>query len=146
MRYSSDKQSAEAILSDSFFKIFTKINTYSGAGSFEGWMRKIVVNTCLSFIKQNKNSKINIVQEEIDWAGADVVFDDNRALSNLGIQELSVYIQSLPKMSRAVFNLNVFEGYTHKEIADSLGISEGTSHWHLNFARQSLKSKIANHG
>lgn len=149
MRYSSDKQSAEAILNDSFFKIFTKIDTYSGLGSFEGWMRKIVVNTCLSFIKQNKNAnKITIVQADSDITTINMPYDDNQGLSNLSIQELSVHIQSLPKMSRAVFNLNVFEGYTHKEIAKSLGISEGTSHWHLNFARQSLKSKIkiANHG
>ncbi|MES2478529.1 MAG: RNA polymerase sigma factor [Bacteroidota bacterium] len=143
IRYASDKQSANEILNDSFFKIFTKIDDYSGIGSFEGWMRKIVINTCLLHIRSNKNYNKNLVRQQ---DGDVTIFSkshlDNEAISKLSMHELSQLIQSLPKMSRAVFNLNVFEGFTHKEIAKTMSISEGTSHWHLNYAREYLKSRI----
>ena len=143
IRYASDKQSANEILNDSFLKIFTKIDDYSGIGSFEGWMRKIVVNTCLLHIRSNKNYSKNIVRKE---DGDVTIFSkshiNNEAISKLNMNELSQLIQSLPKMSRAVFNLSVFEGFTHKEIAKTMSISEGTSHWHLNYAREYLKSRI----
>lgn len=143
IRYASDKQAANEILNDSFFKIFTKIDDYSGIGSFEGWMRKIVVNTCLLHIRNNKNYNKNLVRQQ---DGGVAIFSkshlDNEAISKLNMNELSQLIQSLPKMSRAVFNLNVFEGFSHKEIAKTMSISEGTSHWHLNYAREYLKSRI----
>lgn len=144
LRYAANQPDAEAILSDAFFKIFTKTGSYTGAGPFEAWMRRIVVNTCLTYIRNNgsNNSYSPLPDTEISHINTHNLQATNDALSRLGIRELTSLIQTLPPMSRTVFNLYVFEGYTHKEIAQQLGISEGTSHWHLNNARQWLKSKI----
>jgi RNA polymerase sigma-70 factor (ECF subfamily) len=140
LRYAADAPAAEAALSDAFYKIFTKMDTYTGKGSFEGWMRQIVVNTCLSQIRSNKDKEVALPPSgEVPDGNVHAM---NDALSRIGIQELLRLIQSLPVTSRTVFNLYVFEGYSHKEIAGQLGISEGTSHWHLSSARQWLRSKI----
>lgn len=143
LRYANDRQGADAMLSDAFFKIFTKIDSFTGAGPFEAWMRRIVVNTCLTHFR---NYGGNHDKQLPDADSATTVNHGmqapNEALSRLGIQELTHLIQSLPPMSRTVFNLYIFEGYSHKEIAVQLGISEGTSHWHVSTARQWLKSKL----
>jgi RNA polymerase sigma-70 factor (ECF subfamily) len=140
LRYAADTPAAEAALSDAFYKIFTKMDTYTGTGSFEGWMRQIVVNTCLTHIRSNKDTGVLLPPSgEVPDSSAHSL---NDALSRMGIQELMRLIQTLPATSRTVFNLYVFEGYSHKEIAAQLGISEGTSHWHLSSARQWLRSKI----
>lgn len=141
LRYAADVPAAEAALSDAFYKIFTKMNSYTGAGSFEGWMRRIVVNTCLSHLRISRDANLSLPPSgELPDNGGHTL---NDALSRIGIQELMRLIQSLPATSRAVFNLYVFDGYSHKEIAGELGISEGTSHWHLSSARQWLRSKIS---
>ncbi len=141
LRYAADVPAAEAALSEAFYKIFTKMDSYTGAGSFEGWMRRIVVNTCLSALRGRKEVSIELPPsgEAAEGGGHSL----NDALSRLGIQELMRLIQSLPPTRRAVFNLYVFEGYSHKEIAVELGMSEGTSQWHLSSARQWLRSKIS---
>jgi RNA polymerase sigma-70 factor (ECF subfamily) len=116
------------------------MDTYTGTGSFEGWMRQIVVNTCLSQIRSSKDKGVMLPPSGAVPDSSTYAMND--ALSRMGLQELMRLIQSLPVNSRTVFNLYVFEGYSHKEIAGQLGISEGTSHWHLSSARQWLRSKI----
>jgi RNA polymerase sigma factor (sigma-70 family) len=144
LRYANDQQEAEAMLSDAFFKIFTKIDSYSGTGPFEAWMRRIVVNTCLTHFRNynSTNTHTSLPESDTTPTNGPNLQATNDALSRLGMQELIRLIQSLPPMSRTVFNLYIFEGYSHKEIAGHLGISEGTSHWHLSSARQWLKSKL----
>lgn len=144
LRYATDGQEAEAMLSDAFFKIFTKISGYTGAGSFEGWMRQIVVNTCLSAVRTRLGRRaVMVTMPEEDTA-----FDaaphqtHNEAVSSLGFEELMRLIQRLPTVSRAVFNLYIFDGFSHREIAERLGISEGTSHWHLSTARRWLQTQL----
>lgn len=142
LRYAGDRQEADAMLSDAFFKIFTRIDSFKGTGHFAGWMKKIVVNTCLSHVRASRR------ETEIPHDGGSIAetagaaASHNEALSRLGLQELTALIQKLPPVSRSVFNLFVFEGFSHREIAEQLSISEGTSHWHLSTARQWLKSKI----
>ena len=147
LRYAADRHAAELMLSDAFFRIFTKADSYQGTGSFEGWMRRIVVNTCLSHLRSAGNHAAQPLPggssgEDGHLVQTAALQSDNDALSRLGMQELIRLIQALPPVSRTVFNLYVFDGYTHKEIAASLGISEGTSQWHLSTARQWLRSKI----
>ena len=141
-RYSKNMQDAEQLLNDGFLKIFTQIDKYSNTGSFEGWMKKIMVNTCLdylrsTYLKEEMTMHVNAIQPE----------DTNLSVSNEGLEhiefrELVSMIQILPSMTRTVFNLFVFEGFNHKEISEQLDISEGTSHWHVHQARNLLQKKI----
>jgi RNA polymerase sigma factor (sigma-70 family) len=145
LRYAADTQEANSMLSDAFFKIFTKASTYSGSGSFEGWMRQVVINTCLTAVRTRLSHRAVVMAlpgENAELPEHPDRSAQNDAVSNMGYQELTRLIQGLPTVSRTVFNLYVFEGYSHREIAAQLGISEGTSHWHLSTARQWLKSKL----
>lgn len=141
-RYAKDMHDAEQLMQDGFLKIFSHIGDYSGKGSFEGWMRRIVVNTCLDYLKSKylKNAMQLHFPNEI---GESATFSiNNNALDKIAMKDLLGIIQTLPPMSRTVFNLFVFEGYSHKEIGKLLDMSEGTSQWHVNNARKTLQQKI----
>lgn len=132
MWYARNREEAEEILQDGFLRVFTYINKYSGSGSFEGWMRKIMVNAAL-FKYRNKSMRQNPVIELNTGryeAAATVFFTDE-----LDAKELIGMVQQLPPAYRMVFSLHVLEGYKHREIADMLGISEGTSKSNLADAR-----------
>lgn len=141
-RYAKDMEDAEQLLNDGFLRIFTRIDSYERTGSFEGWMKRIVINTCLDYLRSSylKNSmKMNF--------NMSVVAEQNTAVKNAAIErmdfrELLNHIQTLPVMTKTVFNLFVFEGYAHTEIAKMLEISEGTSYWHVHQARKLLQKKI----
>jgi RNA polymerase sigma factor (sigma-70 family) len=141
-RYARDMHDAEQLLNDGFLSIFTHISHYEGKGSFEGWMRRIMVNTCLDYLRSKylKNARQTALNPDLIEATAPVT--GNLALSNLSFRELTALIQSLPAMTRTVFNLFVFEGFNHKEIAGMLDISEGTSSWHVHQGRKLLQQKI----
>ncbi|RLD67117.1 MAG: hypothetical protein DRI84_03300 [Bacteroidetes bacterium] len=141
MRYCGNWDNAMEVVNSGFLKIFTKIDSYQGRGSFEGWMRRTMVNTALDFIKQNTTHSESI--EDVN-AYEENLFINNDAVFDLDKEEILKIVQQLPTMSRTVFMLNVMEGYKHKEISEKLGISEGTSHWHLQNARKLLKDKIEN--
>jgi len=141
-RYARDMHDAEQLMQDGFLKIFNHIRDYSGKGSFEGWMRRIVVNTCLDYLKSKylKNAmQLHFPSEIGDSATFSI---SNNALDKIAMKDLLGIIQTLPPMSRTVFNLFVFEGYSHKEIGALLDMSEGTSQWHVNNARKNLQQKI----
>jgi len=141
-RYAKDMHDAEQLLQDGFLKIFHHIDTYQGNGSFEGWMKRIMVNTCLDFLKskQQKNAKQVSYPETLQDSLK--VVSHNSGLEKLAMKDLLQLIQTLSPMSRMVFNLYIFEGFSHKEIAQMLEISEGTSQWHVNNARKNLQEKI----
>ena len=138
-RYCENWDDAKEVVNSSFLKIFTKIEHYAGKGSFEGWMKKTVVNTALDHIKSKKI--INVGFENINQLEEDV-YIENAADLEINSEDIMMLVQSLPDATRAVFNLYVIEGYKHKEISDMLNISEGTSHWHLQNARKLLKQKL----
>jgi len=141
-RYAKDMHDAEQLLQDGFLKIFHHIDSYQGNGSFEGWMKRIMVNTCLDFLKskQQKNAKQVSYPETLQDSLK--VVSHNSGLEKLAMKDLLQLIQTLSPMSRMVFNLYIFEGFSHKEIAQMLEISEGTSQWHVNNARKNLQEKI----
>jgi len=142
VRYAKDMQDAEQLLNDGFMKIFTHISRYQNAGSFEGWMKRIVVNTCLDYLKSSyvKNSmKMNFNPNLVENTSLSV---SNDSIQKMEFKELVNMIQSLPAMTKTVFNLFVFEGFSHKEIARQLDISEGTSYWHVHQGRTMLQKKI----
>jgi len=139
MRYCGNWNEANEVVNSGFLKIFLKIDKYTGKGSFEGWMKRIIVNTALDYIKSLKPESIevdDIVTFENNY------YLENDALSNFNVKDILEQIQKLPPMSRAVFNMNIMEGMKHKEISKELNISEGTSHWHLQNARKILKENI----
>ena len=138
LRYMGDQESAEDILQDGFVTLFSKLDTYSGDGSFEGWARKIFVNTALMSLRKKDVLK-NSEDVEAAW---DISSEDPGAIQNIGCTELLRMVSELPPGFRTVFNMYVVEGYSHKEIAEALRISETTSRSQLQRARVLLQSKI----
>ncbi len=138
-RYCENWDDAKEVVNSSFLKIFTKIEHYSGKGSFEGWMKKTVVNTALDHLKSKRFDQVGF--EDINQMEEDV-FIENDADWEINSEDIMKLVQSLPDATRAVFNMYIIEGYKHKEISEMLNISEGTSHWHLQNARKLLKEKL----
>lgn len=138
LRYMGDKDAAEDILQDGFVTLFSKLDSYSGAGSFEGWARRIFVNTALMSLRK-KDAMKNTENLDAVWNVAD---SDPSPIQKIGNDDLLKMVAALPPGFRTVFNMYVIEGYSHKEIAEALGISETTSRSQLQRARMLLQSKI----
>ncbi len=135
LKYSRNKVEAEDNLHDCFMTIYDKIGQYKSKGSFEGWMKRIAVNTVLQ--KYRKQQHLNVVTENlIEEIELDAGYGD------ISLQTLLKYIQELPNKYRLTFNMYVLDGYTHKEISEALGTSLGTSKSNLARARMILKEKI----
>lgn len=147
MRYSKDKEEARDILQDGFIKVFSNIKNYGGNGSFEGWVRRIVINTAIDFYRKNKNSAVNASSEIVESSG-EVIADSDEETGpdylNISIQEVLSAVQKLSPAYRTVFGLYAIDGFTHREIAEKLGISEGTSKSNLAKAKINLR-KVFKH-
>jgi RNA polymerase sigma factor (sigma-70 family) len=138
LRYSSDYHSAEDLLQDGFIKAFRNIDRFNGDGSFEGWLKRIFINTAIEQYRKNKRlSFLPLDQEQQHLSDQQVNINDQ-----LAAQDLLALLQKTPYGYRTVFNLYVIEGYNHKEIGALLGISEGTSKSQLARARAYLKELI----
>ena len=137
LRYASDYHNAEYILQEGFIKVFRNIDKYRGEGSFEGWIRRIFVNTSIE--QYRKNVKLYAVSEIED---TNISNHDSNALDTLMTEDLLRLIQTLSPGYKTIFNLFVMEGMSHAEIAQELGISEGTSKSQLARARGILQTKI----
>lgn len=137
-RYTNDLQEAGALYNEGMLKVFSRIHQYNFEGSFEGWMKRVVVNTCIDHCR--KQAKFHTVAPEFTEAGNFSVPPE--AWSRMQAGELMQLVRQLPKNTALVFNLHVIEGYKHHEIAELVGITTGTSKWHLNEARKILKQKI----
>jgi RNA polymerase sigma-70 factor (ECF subfamily) len=131
-RYVRNEVDAEDIMIEGMYKIMTKIGQYKGKGSFEGWMKRIMVNEALMFLRKKHNFTLNIEISNIDRPHAVTVEDELAAKDILKLLDL------LPTGYRTVFNLYVLEGYKHREIADILGISINTSKSQLILAKKRL--------
>ena len=140
MWYARNRQEAEEILQDGFMRVFTYIHKFSGEGSFEGWMRKIMVNAAL-FKYRNKSSQLRAVLE-FNTESHDV-YEEANFVSQYDEKALVKLVQKLTPAYRLVFNLFVFEGLKHREIAEELNISEGTSKSNLSDARKILQEALA---
>ncbi|MDR0546617.1 MAG: sigma-70 family RNA polymerase sigma factor [Dysgonamonadaceae bacterium] len=137
-RYLGDKETARDILHEGFIKVFTKIDSFSGAGSFEGWLRKIFVTTTLEYLRSAKNWQI------FDLSEAEEVRDNFSigVIEQLSAEEILQCIDELPAGFKTVFNLYAIEGYSHAEIARMLHIQEASSRSQFARARQLLQTKI----
>ncbi|MEI8278556.1 MAG: sigma-70 family RNA polymerase sigma factor [Bacteroidota bacterium] len=143
-RYAKDMEDAEQLLNDGFMKIFVHIEKFSNQGSFEGWMRRIMVNTCLDYLRSSYVKEAKLMQAKGVPAEESPIAINSDVLESIEFKELVKVIQLLPVMTRTVFNLYVFDGYTHAQVADLVHISEKTSQWHVHHARTLLQKKLKN--
>jgi RNA polymerase sigma factor (sigma-70 family) len=138
LRYATDKMEAEDMLQNGFIRVFQKINDFRGEGSFEGWMRRIMVNCSIEYYRRN-NKMMQLV--DLDEAGMEAS-DNPLATAKLEAKDLVMLIQRLSPGYRIVFNLYAIEGYSHKEIAAIVGITEGASKSQLSRARSILREQV----
>ncbi len=136
MRYINDRDRSAAIVNDGFLKVFTKIQQYTGRGSFEGWVRRIVFRSLSDAIRKDAKYIKFMVFDSYD------VNDNTSPLDKLHEEDLLKLIDVLPPASGDVFILYAIQGYSHKEIAKMRGINVGTSKWHLSEARRRLRELI----
>ena len=138
LRYVGDRPTAEDVLQDGFVTLFSRLDSYSGTGSFEGWARRIFVNTALMHLRKTDALKLSD-----DISEARGLFNEEATpVQKIGYRELMALIASLPADARTVFNMYVIEGYSHKEIAEALGFNEATSRSKLQRARIRLQEMI----
>lgn len=137
-RYAASNDEAQDLLQDGFIKIFEKLDKYSGIGSFEGWMRRIIVNTALDSIRKNKKFQMHI---DIAEAGFKIPSNDYIE-ERLAAEDLIKILQGIPMGYKTIFNLYAIEGYSHKEIAEQLNISTSTSKSQYSRAKALLRDKI----
>lgn len=134
-QYVKDVHQAEDIMITAFMKVFTNLKAFEHKGSFEGWIRRIMVNECISYLRVQK--KVKFLEDEF------YVEDTfNNIESHFSVEDIQTLIDGLPDGYRMVFNLYAIEGFKHQEIAKMLGINEGTSKSQLSHARKMLKDQI----
>ena len=134
-QYIKDLQQAEDVMLTSFMKVFTNLKKFEHKGSFEGWIRRIMINECVSFIR---------VQKQVKFIEEETFFEErhNDIESKFSVDDIQFLIDGLPDGYRMIFNLYAIEGYKHQEIAVMLGINEGTSKSQLSHARKLLQEQI----
>jgi RNA polymerase sigma factor (sigma-70 family) len=140
LRYASNNEEAEDILQEGFIKVFKKIGSYRSEGSFEGWIRRIFVNTAIEHFRRKTHLQPITEKEESTVEGKYL-----SVLDTLAEKDIVQLVQQLSPGYRTVFNMYVIEGYSHKQIAEELGISEGTSKSQLSRAKQILQELVRKH-
>lgn len=138
LRYANRSEEAEDMLQNGFIKIFNKIDTFRREGALEGWIRRIIVNECLSYLRATKMLKLNKSIDDVEFA----LPHGNPITEKINTQDLLKIIHKLPVGFRTVFNMYAIEGYSHKEIAEQLEISEGTSKSQYSRAKQHLQNML----
>ena len=142
MRYAGSTDEAADMLNEGFLKVFSNLDKYENTGSFEAWLKRVVCNAALDY-RRRFVKQVDFVN--IDELPETQVADEtvNDAVARMSSQELVGLIQQLPPVTRTVFNMFVFEGFSHRDISQELNISENTSAWHVNSARSKLKEAIS---
>jgi len=146
LRYLRNEEDALEALNNAFLKVFTKLNQYKSEGSLESWIKRIVINSSIDFVRSNKSYRKNFIHiNEFHLYGNP---EENTSTTELfgkfdfSKEEIFEMVAELPQATRIVFNLYVIEEFSHRQISENLKISEGTSKWHLSNARKILKEKI----
>jgi RNA polymerase sigma-70 factor (ECF subfamily) len=136
-RYAVDADSAGSIYNNAMLRVFKHLYTYSEEGKLAGWIKVIVVNCCIDFCKK-KNTFSNTVAQVTE----DEIVIEPDVFDNISAKEIQLVIAQLPGATATVFRLFVYDGFTHKQIAERLNISEGTSKWHVSEAKKTLKKRF----
>jgi RNA polymerase sigma-70 factor (ECF subfamily) len=146
IRYASCREDAEQWVHDAFLKIFGSLEKYSNLGSFEGWIKKITVRICLDNLRKNNTQKneveLNTIYPDKDLSDS-AGYINHDMVMKMSTESILVLLNTLPEKQKTVFNLHVFEDYSHKEIAALLDITENNSYWLLHQARKNLKENIS---
>lgn len=133
MRYAKNRDDAKDVLQEAFVRVFLNLGSFKAEGSFEGWIKRIIINTAIKHYRKN----LKFIGHTDIEAAYDIGFD-NGIIGKLSVNELMAHVQSLPDGYRTIFNLYAIEGYQHNEISEMLGISEGTSKSQLARGRNYL--------
>lgn len=138
LAYEDDRDKAKDILQEGFIKVFRSIRTFEYQGSLKGWIRKIMTNTAIDYWRSSARSKFMLSIDSVDYSQHPASEEESN-----DYHDLIRYVERLPVGARVIFNLYALEGYSHKEIAEKLNISEGTSKSQLNRARQILQKHLS---
>ncbi|MDO9510607.1 MAG: RNA polymerase sigma factor [Bacteroidales bacterium] len=138
LRYAQDEDDASDILQEGFIKVFTKLSEFRHEGSFEGWIRRIVVNTAINHCLKNKKHQYHYDLNDVE----ELIEDEKASFDPLQVLDLLKLVRNLPPGYRTVFNLYEIEGFAHKEIAEMMGISINTSKTQLMHARRLLQKRL----
>lgn len=141
VRYTRNPDRAKEVLNIGFLKILTNLSKYDTNIPFKPWIRKIMINTLINEYKKEKVHTGNLEYIE-GYHESDEYTELNYAITKINVEQIYAFIAKLPPASQQVFNLYYIDGYKHKEISELLNISEGTSKWHLNSAREKLKEML----
>lgn len=138
LRYLGNKEEAEDVCQMSFVKLYNSLKDYNNEGSFDGWVRRIFVNTCLDQLRKNKKTKYDVSMDDVDYR----LEKNDFILERMEATDLMKIVEQMPTGYRTVFNLFVVEGYSHKEIAEKLEITENTSKSQFKRARTHLMNSL----
>lgn len=138
IRYAKSREEAEDILADAFVQVFVKLSSFKREGSFEGWIRRIVVNTAITSYRNNLKFNANDDLSEINNLSS----EDDSAIDQMSVQQLKKIIQEMPDGYRTIFNLYAIEGYNHREIAELLNLNEGTSKSQYSKAKKWMQARL----
>jgi len=149
LRYLKSEEDALEAINNAFLKVFAKINQYKSEGSLESWIKRIVINASIDFVRSNKPYRRNFIQtNEFHLYGEpgeeNTLTSEGADALDFSKEEIFEMVAELPPATRVVFNLYVIDEFSHRQISENLKISEGTSKWHLSNARKILKEKINN--
>ena len=142
LRYANSREDAEDILQEGFIKVFRDLHQYKGMGSFEGWIRKVVLNAALQYIRRQKQLNLQITSDFDHWENILTTDTEDEPFDRELVKKILHLMQKMPIGFRTVLNLYVMEGYSHQQIADELGISVGTSKSQLNRAKAFLRELV----
>ncbi len=140
-RYTNSREEADQMLNLGFLKILKNLDKYKPEIPFKVWIRRIMINIIIDEFRKEKRHKENVEYVEEYYDNSNYA-EQNNALAKMNVEQIHELITKLPPMSQKVFNLYIIDGFSHKEIADMLNMSEGTSKWHLNFSRSKLKEML----
>ena len=137
LRYATDRQQAKDFMNQAYLRVFQKLDQYRGEAQLGGWIKRVTVSVCLNAVRQKRHQ----MYEELDTVDTTPV-QMPEAMNRLALEDIIAMIQSLPELPRTVFNLFTVEQYTHREIAQELGISESNSRYYLRQARLRLQELV----
>jgi len=137
MTYTKDENNAVDVFNRAMLKVFQSLNSYSGKGELGAWIRRIIVNVCIDYLRSEAKFLKNTELVDAHY----VAFEES-VISSIAAEEILELFNQLPPTYRLVLNMRIIEGYSHKEIAEALDISVGTSKWYLNKGREMLKVKL----
>lgn len=144
LAYASDQEDAREMLNDGFLKVFRHLDTLKNEDVLVPWLRRILVNTAIDYYRRNRKRALDVSTDDLVYTLEEPYLNDEAIFAQLSVEHILTVIHQLPLPYRMVFSLYVLEGYTHREIAEQLGLAESTSRAHLSEANRLLRKALTN--